>query len=412
MANNLSASFPAYWSKRMQMKHYRTDVFREFCSFEEQSTLTKGTIVHRPYRSNLTVNTMGSEGSFTRQDVTDTDETLTVDTEKEVSFYVKDLDAIQSNYATINMYADDAATALSNGIDGDILGEVANALNTIDDADFGGTSGNGITLTESNVFDVFLMANEKLDRRNAPQEGRIAAVSPQFLRVLKSALVKRESPWGDMVGQRGFMGVYDNFSVYKSNGIYWTGVLALATQPTDGDTVTLNIPDSQGTRTTVTFTFKTTLGSTPGNVLIGASADAARSNLAALINTPGTTTSLGVALSAANQALLKGVTATDASGPNTMTVAAKGKGFLVVGETLTDATDAWTAATQLQHQLFAVKGSIDLVIQVQPNLKIKSRDGYVGDDLVSWNVYGKKTFAEGARNMVAVKIRADQFLAS
>lgn len=412
MANSLSASFPAYWSKRMQMKHYRTDVFREFASFEEQSTLSKGTVVHRPYRSNLTVNTMGSEGSYTRQDVTDTDETLTVDKEKEVSFYVKNLDAIQSNYPTINNYADDAARALSNGIDGDVLAEVANALNTVDSADFGGTSGEGFTLTESNVFDVFLMANEKLDRRNAPTEGRIAVVSPQFSRVLKSALVKRESPWGDQVGQRGFMGQYDNFNVFKSNGIYYTSVLALATQPTDGDTVTLNIPDSQGTRTTITLTFKTTLGSTAGNVLIGANADAARLNLATLLTTPGTTTSTGVALSAANQALLKGITFTDDASANTMTVAASGKGFLVVGETFTDATDTWTAAKQLQHQLFCVKGCTDLVIQVQPNLKIKSRDGYVGDDLVSWNVYGKKTFAEGARNMVAVKIRADQFLSA
>jgi predicted aconitase with swiveling domain len=46
------------------------------------------------------------------------------------------------------------------------------------------------------------------------------------------------------------------------------------------------------------FTFKTTLGSTAGNVLIGGSADVARANLAALINAPTTTTANGVALTA------------------------------------------------------------------------------------------------------------------
>lgn len=396
----------------MQLKHYRTDVFRDIASFEEQATLKRGDTVHRPYRSNLVVNSLGSEGSYTRQDVTDTDESLTISSEKEVSFYVRDLDTIQSNYPEINVYADDAARALSNGIDGDVLAQVANALNVVDDADLGGTSGNGITLTESNVFDTFVYANEKLDRRNAPTEGRFACLSPQFCRVLKSALIARESPWGDKVGERGYLGMYDGMAIYKTNGSYWTGVLYLATQPTDADTVTINVPDSQGTRTTITFTFKTTLGSTAGNVLIGGSADVARANLATLIGTPGTTTANGVALSSANQNLLKGFTATNDNTADTCTVTAAGKGFVVVGETLTAAADIWTAATQIQHNMFGVKGCVDLVIQVLPNMKVKGRDGYIGDDIVSWNVYGLKTFVEGARNMVAVKVRTDQFLAS
>ena len=195
MANTIDASFAEYWSRRMQAKQFRTDVFREVASFEEESVLKNGDKVHRPYRSNLSVNSLGAEGSFTRQDVSDTDESLTVDQEKEVSFYIKDIDKIQSNYAIANSWADDAAVALSNGIDGDVLAEVANALNTVDDADFGGTSGNGIVLTTSNVFDVFLAATEKLDRRNAPQDGRFAVLSPQFCRVLKEALINRETPW-------------------------------------------------------------------------------------------------------------------------------------------------------------------------------------------------------------------------
>lgn len=412
MANSLSASFPEYWSRRMQMKHFREDVFRDIASFEEQATLKKGDVVHRPYRSNLVVNTMGSEGSYTRQDVTDTDESLTINQEKEVSFYVKDLDAIQHNYAIVNEYADQSAIALSNGIDGDVLAEVANALNTVDDADLGGTSGNGIVLTSANVSDVFLAATEKLDRRNAPQEGRFAILSPQTLRVLKKSINERESTWGDNVGERGFVGMYDGFRIYKSNGLYSTYVLSLANQPTDGDTVTLNIPDSEGTRTTVTFTFKTTLGSTAGNVLIGGSADVARANLAALITTPGTTTANGVALTAANQNLLKGIAATNDNDTNKLTLTAEGKGFIVVGETLTDATDTWLAEEQIQHNFFGVKGCTDVVIQVRPNLKVKSRDGYVGDDLVTWNVYGIKSFQEGTRQMVDVKIRANTFTAS
>jgi len=410
MANDVSASFPEYWSKRMQLKHYREDVFRDIASFEETAMLKNGDTVHRPYRSNLTVNDLGSEGSYSRQDITDTDESLTIDQEKEVAFYVKDLDVIQHNYAVRNLYADEAAVALSNGIDGDILGEVANADNTVDAADLGGTADQGIVLTSGNVSDVFLAATEKLDRRNAPQEGRFAILSPQVIRVLKENILERETAWGDKVGERGFIGMYDNYRIYKSNGLYWTGTLALATQPTNGDTVTLNIPDSEGTRTTVTFTFVTNIGTTAGNVLIGADAAASNTNFTAAINDPATTDALSVALTAANQALLKDFAAT-ASATSTA-VTSKGRGFIVVGDTLTDTTDQWTATAQIQHNFFGVKGCVDLVIQVKPNMKIKSRDGYIGDDIVSWNVYGKKTFAEGARRMVAVKIRSNAYTAA
>lgn len=418
MANDISASFAARWSKSMQAKHFRTDVFRMFASFREEAVLAKGQVVHRPYRSEITENDMGSEGQYTRQDVTDTDETLTVNTERDASFYIKDLDRLRSDYNTTDLYAGDAARALSNGIDGAVLAEVVNAGSVVDDAAFGGTSGNGVVATTSNVSDIFLAANEKLDNRNAPTEGRFAVLSPQLCKVLKAAVIARESTWGDKVGENGYMGMYDGFEIYKSNGSYSTYVLTTATLPIDGDTVTLSLPNSQGVRTTVTFTFKDILGSTAGNVLLGTAdstgqtADVARANLAALINTPGTTTTVGVALSAANQKLLKRVVATNDNTADTLTLAVIGKGYVVVGETLTAAANIWTPAKQIQWNMFGVKGCTDVVIQVKPNMKIKDRDGYVGNDIVSWNVFGLKTFAEGARHMVAVKIRADQFLAS
>lgn len=418
MANDVSASFAARWSKSMQARHYRTDVFRMIASFREEPLLSKGQTVHRPYRSELGENTMGSQGEYTRQDINDTDETLTVDTEREVSFYVKSLDKLRSDYATTDEYASDAAKALSNGIDGAVLAEVANAGSTVDDSDFGGTAGNGISLTESNVFDVFLAASEKLDSKNAPEEGRFACLSPQFCRVLKSALIARESAWGDKVGENGYVGQYDNFAIYKTNGSYSTYVMTTATLPIDGDTVTLNIANSIGDRSTITFTYKDILGTTPGHVLLGTAdstgqtADVARANLAALINTPGTTTTVGVALSTANQNLLKRVVATNDNSADTLTLAVTGKGYIVVGETFTAVANVWTPTLQLQQNMFGVKGCTDLVIQVKPNMVTKDRDGFVGKDIVSWNVFGKKTFAEGARRMVAVKIRADQFRAA
>jgi len=77
------------------------------------------------------------------------------------------------------------------------------------------------------------------------------------------------------------------------------GAIALPTNPSNTQTLTLTING-----TAITITFVTSIGSTAGNVLIGATAAATCANLIALLNQPQTTTATGVALSAANQTLV------------------------------------------------------------------------------------------------------------
>lgn len=390
----------------MQLKHYKSDVFRKIVSMEEQSTLKRGDTVHRPYRSNLSVNNLGAEGNYTRQDITDTDESLVINKEKEVTFYVREIDEMQSNYETANEYADDAAVVLGNQIDGDVLGEYASAASDVDDGDLGGTNDNGIVLTVSNIDKVFGEANEALDALNIPQDKRFACISPQFYNVLWQRIGGRESMLGDKTSLNGDVGEYAGFRLRKTNNLSWTGVLALATIPTDGDTLVIR---------GVTLTFKATLGSTAGNIHIASTVDITRANLAEFINAGGATseaedTDTGyVALSAANQALLKNFTATNDNSANTLTIVAKGVSYVTVSETLTDATDAWTEASQIQHNLFGHEGAIDLVIQKAPNMRTKDRDGYLGKDVVSWTVYGLKTFNQGTNELVDVKIKSANF---
>ena len=65
-------------------------------NYRLEPILTKGQQAHRPYMSDIVVNTLSSEGAFTRQDISSTDEYLTVDQEKEASFYV-DFASLKSN---------------------------------------------------------------------------------------------------------------------------------------------------------------------------------------------------------------------------------------------------------------------------------------------------------------------------
>ena len=398
MSNSLSAGFSQYWSRRMSRKHYQIDVFRGFASFEEQDKLTKGDRVHRPYRSDLNVVSYVRGTSVNLQDLTDTDEYLLVDQAKIVPFYVDDLDALQHNYKIQNEYADDAAVKLGNVIDGAVLAEVVNATSSVDDGTLGGTSGNPIVVTTSNVMQLFSNAGTKLDLLNIEQDNRFAVVSPQVYQKLWEYLAGKDMPKTYDIGRSGYVGDYAGFQIFKSNASYWTATLALATTPTNTDTVTIN---------GVTFTFVSSIGSTAGNVLIDGSAANSNTHLAALINTPGTTTANGVALSAADQIKIGKISAT--AGATSTALVGKGIGYAQVSETLTDTTDGWTANKQIQHLMFGRKNATDIVIQKRPNVEVKEVPDKLGKNILPWTLYGIKTFKEGTDMLVDVKVKSSSF---
>jgi hypothetical protein len=396
MANSLSASFPTRWAREMQEKFWVKNVFRPQANFRLESDLKDGDTVKRVYRSATVPQdyTRGTDVTF--QDLTNTAETLTVDKQPVIPFYIDDLDALQSHYDERARYTEDTTDQMANIINGWYLAEVTNATSVIDAADFGGTSGQGASVTPSNIQKMFALAQKKAARLNTWAEGRFFAnLTPDLYQVLLEYLAGKESILGDRSGENGHMGRYFGFDLYVSNGGYWTGRLGIATQPTDGDTVTIN---------GVTFTFKTTLGSTAGNVLIGASNDTAATNLAALINAPGTTTAQGVALSADNQAKLYGITATAVNASDIINFTYRGVGAPVVSETLTASADTWVTGLNISHCMFGAKGAVDLVIQKNPGVQIEKAENRLGHKVIPYTLFGRKTFADGAKKLVNVKV--------
>ena len=96
------------------------------------------------------------------------------------------------------------------------------------------------------------------------------------------------------------------------------GAIALPTNPSNGNTLTLDING-----TNVVITFVSSIGVAAGNVLIGASANATLVNLLALLNQPQSSTSTGVALSGANQALVSYLSWSLPTGGTTLYVSSK-----------------------------------------------------------------------------------------
>lgn len=412
-ANPNTFTFQTVFSKEYQMSHFREPVYQILADTRLESDLVKGQTISRSYASDVTVNDMGADGSYSTQAITDTAETLTINKEKESSIYIKKLDELQAHLPLKVKYGRKLANALINQIDGDVLlAAYQGAGTTMDDGTFAGTAGNGFTATASNIATVFVTAKQKLTLKNVmynkrfqggmklevPEGMPIAVISSEMLSYIELYLGGKDTLLGDQVSRNGYAGYFMGFELFVSNALAWTGSLNLATQPTDGDTVTIN---------GVVFTFKTTLGSTAGNVLIGASAATANTNLVALLNAPATTTAQGVALTAANQALVKNITGT--AGATSSTFVASGWGTVVVAETLTAAADIWTLAKQVIHPLFALSKSLSLVVQKEPSLEENFVLGKIGRDYIAWVVYGIKVFVDQAPMIVQMAIRSDSF---
>ena len=246
-----------------------------------------------------------------------------------------------------------------------------------------------------------------LTKSRIPMQDRFAVLSPEFYQQLIDYLAGKNTPMSDKIGLNGKVegGVYIGFQLYVSNATTWTGTIGIATTPTNGDTVVIN---------GVTFTFVTSIGSTAGNVLIGGSASAANTNLAALINTPGATTANGVAIDGTTDRglgftdidALTGVTATAAA--TSTAIVSKGNGAIAVSSVLTAGADGWTAGLQIEHILFGLRGSTDVVIQSEPKIEVKDVPDKLGKNIIPWTLFGIKTFREGRISIADLKRRTDQ----
>lgn len=423
-SNPNTMTFKQVFSAEYQMSHFKETVYQIFADTRLEGGLTKGQTVNRSYASDVQVNDMGADGSYSTQAITDTQEYLTINKEKEASIYIKKLDELQAHLPLKQKYGKKLANALVNQIDGDVLlAMYQGAGTTMDDSTFAGTSGNGFAVTASNVATVFTTAMQKLRLKNViynkrfqggvklevPEGMPAVAVSPEILTYIELFLGGKDTLLGDKVSTNGYSGYFMGFELFLSNALPWTGVLALATNPTDGDTITIN---------GVTLTFRATLGSTAGSIHIASTVDITRANLVEFLNAGGASseaedTDTGyVAVSTANQRLLKNMTWTNDNSANTATVVSSGWGTVVVSETLTDATDTWTAAKQKLNIIFALSKSCSLVVQKNPEMEENFVSGKIGRDYIAWTVYGIKVFVDQAPQIVTLAVASSSFTAS
>ena len=389
MANEVTAFIPELRSARVQKLRERMLVSKAICSFEEQAGLTFWDRIHRPVWPDFVVNTYVRNVDVTLQDVIAEDEYLDIDRSKEVSFYIDLLDSKQSKY-DIEMEAVKKATyQIKNEMDAYIFSLTIGATYSSDAEDAGWTAGVPYTPVPATV--VQFIENSKAKLRSADVEDDrewYYVVTPKMIGAIAQTFIASGFNNADSVLKNGFKGDAFGLKIYESTNLLHTQVFTAATL---ANTNTLVVAG-------VTFTFLTTLGTTAGNVALGATDTTAVAAVAALINTPQTTTATGVALSAANIVLLKkaGITATAAAG--VLTLSGRGS-FTGVGTVTTFPTGTLVAHTEMGRM-----GATDMVVQMNPMVQKNKDPKKTGYNWIIVDLYGAKKFQEGKDRTLDAKI--------
>lgn len=332
--------------------------------------------------------------------LTDSEETMTINVQVGAVFPIARLEKIQAGPLNPAMTAGkEVAIKVANYLDSVILKETMNAWANFDTGNLTTAASNGtaITLSSTTVPQMVAQAYAKLFSNNVAMTNLCWVLDPFSVSQIAQYPIGKDITSENTVFKNGFTGNIFGAEVYTSNNLTGEAVLSIATAPTDGDTVTIN---------GVVFTFKTTLGSTAGNVAIGGSADAARLNLSELLNAPGTTDAGQVALSAADQIKITdtyGIVATDDSAANTLTIVARGASRLTLSETLTDVTDAWTS--NFVHAYYGMKGAIDVAVQDQPTMEMRDEAKQLTTNIFNNVVAAVKTFTDGSQKFLDVHIK-------
>jgi hypothetical protein len=352
--------------------------------------------------SNVRVRTVSRGSASTIDAITDSSENLTINLEKEIVFHISDGEVKQAGPLNPGeVIGGQCAIKLATDLDARCFAEVLNAEQTFDTGDLTTTSSTGvpITLSSTTVPQMVTRMPAKLKRTNNQILTNMAMVVDAYASSdIQQFLLGKQYSIVDSVFKNGYTGDISQAELYVSENLTSTILYTFSSGlATDGDTITFG---------GVTFTLKTALSAGPavaGEVVLGATFADTITNLAAAINAPGTTTATYTALSAADQLILTDTLKAAATGTaTTLSIVCTGAGRISASE---NATNVVLTSNTL-HCYYGKKGAIDLVVQDMKEVDMRPTADRRGTNVFSSYLAGIKTFSDGAKKFLNVKIAA------
>ena len=417
--------YQTVWTKEYQKSNWAMPVYPVIADMQFKSDLSIGDTVKRRYRTNpIFAKTLGSDGSYSPQQYVEGEESFTISKQKEASVRIPKPQVLHTDLPVTKSYGAQLANAIWQDIEGDTLyAAYAGAGTSLDDGSFGGTAGNGLTVSISNIADIPVIAMETFIGKNVVYNNSLRfgklpyeeyggmltwIIPPQVWTQIQKYMIARVTSKGDEVVVNGYRGQFGDFNVFVANTLPFTTRLALSVNPTDGDTMTIK---------GVTFRFKTNTAQN-GDIDIGAAAADTADNVVTALNAL-TTDSSGVydawvdgtdyltenGFVINKSDALHGIVATD--GTTYVDIAIKGAGKVSVSSSFTSGSNGFTAAKQCVQSLFVVAKNVCLAIRKEPEIYENPVSGKISRDYVLWTVYDNKVFQDQARAIIALAVRAD-----
>jgi hypothetical protein len=386
MANTLTHLVKAQYAKGFQAALEETLVAMDLANIRE---IKGGTTLNLPKLARHIVGDYTKYTNVTASDITTGNDQLVIDQTPVIMFSYDQSDKLE-NYLDVvaEQLARDVFT-MKRYIEGKFFAQSSNAAFN---------SGTAVALNQTitnaasaaNLFGIgaATLKNEGCD------DSKLALVVDSFAaHVMGINTLGNTFSVADETIKRGYKGKWLDMDVYVSNNLTFTATLDLATAPADNDTVTIGGQ---------TFTFKTTLGSTAGNVLIGANAAASQANLISAINGSAGAGSTYVAISQEDRnSKLVGITA--AQGTNQVLITSI-HGYRAVSSVMTTAANDWKDA--VLRCLVMEKGAIDFGLQKEVSIEEREEPAKLVSNYFVWTKFGLKVTSTNARRMYEVRVLA------
>jgi len=346
-----------------------------------------GNTIVRPTTSFLGIQQYTANNEGTYDNLSLGSETLVINDTPMVMFTLDQINEDDAGWNIRMNTMENVAKLLREYLDGKFFAQVLN---------FGNNYGSTVALSSSNAVQTVLDAAATLINAGADETKLVTCLDAFAVSKVGQNAISSTFNLSDKTYVAGWTGKeVGGTQLVTTSNLTMVGSFVFGATPTDGDVVEIN---------GYTFTAKTTLGATPGQFLIGASATTAASALAAAIN--GTTAGAShVALTAADRnKFMRGLSATSSTGTVTFTSTRGYRGAAAFSKTMNSASNKFG-----QFVIYACvmeDGAIHLVMRDN----VKSVSGRVPKTIVyeylTWSRFGLKVFADGAERGLILPLEA------
>lgn len=393
---------------RAQENLYAFNVANVICAVDTQKMGT----VYNPYTSKPAISVGAVSDNYNITAYTADADSLQINQRADASEHVNSYDWKSVDFGLLADRGMNMGKGISRVIDGYVLNIPVGlaGVSQLDDGDFGGTDGSAKVVTNTNIDDVINGSLTQLFLNDANDSKKFMVVSPYETNALRGFLQNTGNMVMDQVIREGIPSAvtkvgttFSGVDVFQTNNVTSEAVLALATNPTAADTITIN---------GVVITFVATLTGAAGEVHIASTVDITRANLAEFLNGtnfPGDTTEAEATdtgytkLSAENIAKLSQValSAVNSNAADTLTVTARGT--LQVSSSLATGTNVW--GTPYRYAILGDYGSINLYLPMQGMDYVeKEVTGKPGKELYMEQFFNATVWTRMKDRIVTIKV--------